>query len=164
MKLQSLSKDLIGLIGNLLDNQRLAKMLFYTDAKPISQPNINPVILAPFSKSERILPYPFDIEFTEEIRSQLHIYFPRLEFINNEIVENILVFFDIVVHKSIWTIIDIKNQKKIRPYEIARHVIFEMKDTCTFTEMTHLAVNQEFQALRLEAEIVRWNDKHDSRY
>ena len=164
MKLQSLSKDLIGLIGNLLDNQRLAKMLFYTDAKPISQPSINPVILAPFSKSERILPYPFDIEFTEEIRSQLHIYFPRLEFINNEIVENILVYFDIVVHKSIWTILSENNEKIIRPYEIAKEVIYELKDICSFNEMSHLAVNEEFQALRIEAQIIRWNDKHEHNY
>jgi hypothetical protein len=164
MKLLTLSDDLVGLMGNLLDSQQLGKLIFYTVANPLSQPNINVVDLAPFGKYERILPHPFDVDYTADVRSQINVYFPRLEFINNQIVENILVFFDIVVHKSLWTIRDENNKKKIRPYEIAKLIINELKEYCEFTEMTHLAVNEEFQCIRLEAEIIRWNDLHANNY
>jgi hypothetical protein len=164
MKLITLSDDLVNLMGGLLDNQELGKLLYYSVSNPLNQPNIVITDLAPFGKFERILPHPFDVEYTADIRSQLNIYFPRLEFINNQIVEDVLVFFDIVVHKSIWTIRDDEGKKKIRPYEIARHVIKELIDVCDFHEMTHLAVNEEFQALRLEGQIIRWNDTHANNY
>lgn len=164
MKLQTLSDDLVGMMGGLLDNQALGKLLFYTVSNPLNQPNLNLVDLAPFGAFERILPHPFDIEYNADIRSQLHIYFPRLAFVNNEIVENALVFFDIVCHKSIWTFRDDNNRKKIRPIEVARHIIYEMKDVCSFIEMTHLDVNTDYQCLRLEAELIRWNDKNANNY
>jgi hypothetical protein len=164
MKLLTLSDDLVGLMGNLLDNQEFGKLLYYTVANPLNQPNINVVDLAPFGKYERILPHPFDVDYTADVRSQINVYFPRLEFINNQIVENVLVFFDIVVHKSIWTIRDENNKKKIRPFELARLIIHELKEYCEFAEMTHLAVNEEFQCIRLEADIVRWNDLYADNY
>lgn len=164
MKLLTLSDDLVNLMGKLLANQSLGKLVYYTVPNPLNQANLILSDLAPFGKYERILPHPFDIDYTADIRSQIHIYFPRLEFINNQIVENVLVFFDIVVHKSIWTIRDDTNKKKIRAYEIARHIISDLKSVCEFTEMTHLSVNEEFQALRLEAEIIRWNDTNANNY
>lgn len=164
MKLLTLSDDLVNLMGGLLDNQALGKLLYYTVSNPLNQANINLTDLAPFGKYERILPHPFDIDYTEDVRSQLHIYFPRLEFVNNQIVENSLIFFDIVVHKSLWTIRDEANKKKIRPYEIAKHLIHELKGYCDFTEMSHLSVNEQFQCLRVEAELVRWHDKNAIHY
>lgn len=164
MKLQTLSDDLVSMMGGLLDNQDLGKMLYYSVSNPLNQANINLIDLAPFGKYERILPHPFDIEYNADIRSQLHIYYPRLAFVNNEIVENALVFFDIVVHKSLWTIRDVENKKKIRPIEIARLVINELKHVCEFIEMTHLDVNTDYQCIRLEAEITRWNDKYANNY
>lgn len=164
MKLLTLSSDLVGLIGELLDNQQIGKFLYYTESNPLNQPNINMVDLAPFGRSERILPHPFDIDFTADVRSQLHIYFPRMEFKNNQILEDVMVFFDIVVHKSIWTVRNNENKKVIRPYEIARLVIHELKDICQFIEMTHISVNEEFQCIRLEGQIISWNDTHANNY
>lgn len=164
MKLLTLSDDLVNLMGSLLSNMNLAKLVYYTQSNPLNQPNFNTVEIAPFGSKERILPHPFDIEFTADVRSQIHIYFPSLEFVNNQIVEDILVFFDVVVHTSIWTIRDTTEKKKIRPFEIAKHIIHDLKDVCTFHEMTHLSVNEEFQALRIQAQIVKWNDLHANEY
>ena len=164
MKLLTLSDDLINLMGSLLSNMELAKLVYYTQANPLSQPNFNSVDIAPFGSKERILPHPFDIDYTLDVRSQIHIYFPLLEFENNQILEDCLVFFDVVVHTSIWTIVDSKGKKKIRPYEIARNIIHELKDVCSFQEMTHLSVNDQFQALRIQAQIIRWNDLHANSY
>jgi hypothetical protein len=164
MKLLTLSDDLINLMGTLLTNNELAKLVYYTQANPLSQPNFNIVEIAPFGKKERILPHPFDIDYTEDVRSQIHIYFPVLEFENNQIVEDCLVFIDVVVHTSIWTIVDSNGRKKIRPYEIARNIIHELKDICSFQEMTHLAVNDQFQALRIQGQIIKWNDLHADNY
>jgi len=164
MKLLTLSSDLVGLIGELLDNQQLGKLLYYTQSDPLNQPNINLVDLAPFGKTERILPHPFDIDYTADVRSQLHIYFPRMEFRNNQILEDIMIFFDVVVHKSIWTVRDEAGNKVIRPYEIARLLIHELKDICQFFEMTHIAVNEEFQCIRIEGQILNWTDKNANNY
>jgi hypothetical protein len=164
MKLLTLSDDLVNLMGSLLSNMELAKLVYYTNANPLHQSNFNPVDIAPFGSKERILPHPFDIEYTADVRSQIHIYFPVLEFENNQIVEDCLVFFDVVVHTSIWTIIDLNGKKKIRPYEIARNIINELVDVCSFQEMTHLAVNDQFQAIRIQAQIIRWNDLHANNY
>jgi len=160
MKLLTLSDDLVKLMGSLLTNMELAKLVYYTQSNPLDQPNFNPVEIAPFGKKERILPHPFDIDYTADIRSQIHIYFPILEFENNQILENCMVFIDIVVHSSIWTIIDSNKKKKIRPYEIARHIVYALKDVCSFEEMTHLAVNDQFQCMRIQGQIIRWNDIH----
>lgn len=158
MKLLTLSDDLVNLMGSLLSNKELAKLVYYTHANPLSQPDFNPVDIAPFGTKERILPHPFDIDYTEDVRSQIHIYFPILEFENNQIVENCLVFFDVIVHTSIWTILDLNHKKKIRPYEIAKNIIYELKNVCSFEEMTHVAVNDEFQCIRIQGQIIRWND------
>jgi hypothetical protein len=164
MNFLTLSNDLIGLIGKMLNNQELGKLLYYTQSNPLNQPNLNLVDLAPFGNSERILPHPFDVDYTADVRSQLHIYFPNCVFTNNQIVEDTMTFFDIVVHKSIWTIRDLQNKKKIRPYEIARLIIHELSNICQFEEMTHIAVNDEFQCIRLQAQIINWNDKYADNY
>jgi hypothetical protein len=160
MKLLTMSDDLVNLMGVLLTDESLAKLIYYPHANPLNQPDFNPVLIAPFGKYERIIPHPFDINYTEDVRSQVHVYFPQLEFQNNEIVEDVTAFFDVVVHTNIWTILDQNGKKKIRPYEIARLIIHNLKDYCSFVEMSHLAVNEEFQALRIEAQIVKWNDKN----
>jgi len=164
MKLLTLSDDLVNLMGSLLSNMELAKLVYYTKANPLAQPDFNIVDIAPFGSKERIIPHPFDIDYTEDVRSQIHIYFPILEFENNQIVEDCLVFFDVIVHTSLWTIVDLDHKKKIRPYEIARNIIHELKDVCSFQEMTHLAVNEEFQAIRVQAQILKWNDLHANDY
>lgn len=164
MKLLTLSDDLVNLMGSLLSNMELAKLVYYTNGSPLTQPNFNPVDIAPFGSKERILPHPFDIDYTADVRSQIHIYFPVLEFENNQIVEDCLLFIDVVVHTSIWTIVDSNGKKKIRPYEIARNIINEFVDVCSFQEMTHLAVNDQFQAIRIQAQIIKWNDLHANNY
>jgi hypothetical protein len=164
MKLMTLSDDLVGLIGTLLPNQTIGKLLYYTQSNPLNQVNFNTIDLAPFGKYERYIPHPFDIDFTADVRNQLHIYFPSIEFINNQIVEDIIVFFDIIVHKSLWTFRDDKNKKKIRPYEIAKNIIFDLKDNIQFTDMLQVAVNDMFHCIRLQGTIIKWTDLHAVEY
>jgi hypothetical protein len=156
MKLDELSSDLIEVIGICLESQNLAKLLFYTSSKPLQEAPITTSEIAPFGRRERILPYPFDLNYKADQRSQLHIYFPSLEFKNNTIVEDTLIWFDIVVHKKLWLILDdtrVRNEKKIRPYEIAKEIANLTNDYCHLLTLNHLAVNEEYDALRLEARI-----------
>jgi hypothetical protein len=122
-------------------------------------------VIAPLGVKERILPYPFDVKFKDEERSQLHIYYPDLQFVNNSNVEEVIVWFDIVAHKRLW-LFSQNNKKLVRPYEIASQIprlfdgtIPNTKSTVGnlhFKAMGHVAVNEQFDGVRLEAKMVNF--------
>ena len=53
--IKATSDDLVNLMGSLLSNMELAKLVYYTQANVLSQPNFNSVDIAPFGSKERIL-------------------------------------------------------------------------------------------------------------
>lgn len=160
IKLDLLSPSLVKIIDNCLSNDKLTKLLYYNVQNPLSQPSVNPSLIAPSGDSERILPYPFDVRFKSEERSQLHIYYPDVNFKNNEHVEQAIVWFDIVVHKRLWLFMQ-DGKKLVRPYEIASLIATQFDGSIPSTKLTvgklnmhgatHVVVNEEFNALRLEA-------------
>jgi hypothetical protein len=160
MKLDLLSPNLVKIIDNCLRSEDLGKLLLYSTQDPLSNPPVDPSIIAPFGEYERILPYPFDVNYKDEERSQLHIYYPSMEFVNNENVEETHVFFDIVVHKRLWLYMQ-DGEKLVRPYDIASQVVSLFDGTIptnldtvgklNFLGMRHVVVNEEFDALRLQA-------------
>lgn len=154
MKLENMSYNLVNVIDKVLRNIKLAKYLYNNTNDPLLT-MVNPTDIAPFGSKERILPYPFDTEFKGEQRSQLHVYFPELEFKNNEHVEDTIIWFDIVVHKKLWLFME-NGKKLIRPYEIAKEIVNELEGTCDFIGGSHLTVNEEFDSFRLEARIRDW--------
>lgn len=155
MKLDELSSDLVKLIEQCLESQTLAKLLYYAVPNPYQQPTLVTRELAPYGSKERILPYPFDVNYKADQRSQLHMYFPSVAFKNNMVVEDTLVWIDIVVHKKLWLISN-NGKKLIRPYVIAQEVVNALIDPCFFFELNHLSVNEEYDCLRIEGRIRNW--------
>jgi hypothetical protein len=162
MKLELLSPNLVQIIDRCVKCENLGKLLYYNTQNPLTNIPVNPSVIAPFGSSERILPYPFDITFKDEERSQIHIYYPDITFINNANVEQASVWFDIVVHKKLWLYMQ-DNVKYVRPYEIASLITYLFDGTIpntkstvgelNFSGMGHVVVNEEFNALRLEAKM-----------
>jgi lipopolysaccharide biosynthesis protein len=167
MNMDFLSSDLVEILGKLMRNDNIAKLVgnditrpFESDRKAIGE-------LAPFGLDQRFFPYPFNIEYKENIRSQVHIYFPTMTFESNDVVENILVWFDIVIHKDLWLIEKREEnayQKLIRPYEIAHYIAVEMKRIdlnrrdlmIDLVSFDHLSVNENYHAIRLEGRLMNW--------
>jgi hypothetical protein len=168
MNINSISSDVVEILGKLMYNNNIVKLIgndivrpFEQDAKPISK-------IAPTGIDERFLPLPFPIEYREGIRSQIHVYVPSMTFVSNDIVQNIVVWFDIVVHKDLWLIErrleNNRFKKLIRPYEVAREIANEMKRfeigerdlTIDLVAFDHLGVNDNYQAIRLEGNLTTW--------
>lgn len=165
MKLELLSTNLVQIIDRCVMAEDLGKLLVHNGQNPLSQAPANPSDIAPFGKTERILPYPFDFRFKSDQRSQLHIYYPDVKFKNNSNVEQTVVWFDIIVHKKLW-LYQQDNKKLVRPYDIASQItrIFDgsipnTKSTVgelNFLAMGHVTVNEEFDGLRLEARMTTY--------
>lgn len=156
MNFGRLSSNIIAVIDEVLRNQTLVNYLGWNGDNPSAQ-TISPVSIAPRGVSERIFPYPFDTTFKDDVRTQLHIYYPNLAFENNGHAGVALILFDIVVHKDIWLLID-EGKKVIRPYEIARLILDAFKDKNVeglgelhFVKADHTVVNEQFEGFRLVA-------------
>lgn len=156
MNFERLSTNIISIIDEVLKNQDLVNLIGHDGDNP-STNNILAKTIAPRGTKERILPYPFDITFKGDVRSQLHIYYPNISFVNNGNVSKVLIMFDIVVHKKIWLFTD--NQKKlIRPYQILSQLTKTFKDKRVkgvgeihLQDANHVYVNEEFECLRVMA-------------
>lgn len=106
----------------------------------------------------KLYPYPFDPNATLEDQVHLRVYYPNGVFQNNEMVQETLIYFDIICAKSLWLVNDGKSA--IRPYEIMKLVVDQFHDKTIstlgvlhFDEFVHLGVNDKFDAVRLVAEM-----------
>lgn len=156
MNFERLSSNIITIIGEVLRNQALCNYIGWNGDNPSDQ-NIAPSTIAPRGSSERLFPYPFDVTFKEDVRTQLHIYYPNLTFENNGHAGRAVILFDIVVHKDIWLVMD-KDKKIIRPYEIAKLILDTFKDKnieglgeLHFVSADHTVVNESFEGFRIVA-------------
>lgn len=156
MNFDRLSSNIITIIGEVLKSQSLVNYIGWIGDNPSAQ-NINPSSIAPKGKSERVFPYPFDVTFKEDVRTQLHIYYPNLTFENNGHAGRAVILFDIVVHKDIWLVMDNKT-KVIRPYEISKLILDIFKDKNVeglgelhFVSADHTVINENFEGFRIVA-------------
>lgn len=167
MNLQTISSDLVNLLGKLLRDDDLLYLVGNDVMRPFEAAKKNVSLLAPNGTDQRFFPYPFNVEYKEGLRSQVHIYFPAMTFESNDIVENILIWFDIVVHKELWLIekrlADGSVAKLIRPYEIAQNIAETIKRVesgrdlrVDLTNFDHLGVNANYQAIRIEGRLVNF--------
>jgi len=160
VKLELLSKNLVLIIDKLIKDEKVSKLIYYNTNDIFSRPDISPSIIAPLGETERVLPYPFDTSFTNDERTQIHVYFPDLDFVNAENAESTVVFFDIVTHRNLWLFSEF-GEKLIRPYEIASSIsrLFDgslpnTKSTVgklNFLSLKQVHVNEEFSCVRLVA-------------
>lgn len=165
MKLELLSTNLVKIIDKCVNSQPLGQLLLYNGSNPLSQLPVSPSDIAPYGKDERVIPYPFDIKYKADERSQLHIYYPEVAFKNNSNVEQTMVWFDVIVHKRQWLYMQ-DGEKKVRPYDIATQIIKLFDGTIpdkgstvgqlNFLAMSHVAVNDEFDGVRIEARMTTY--------
>jgi hypothetical protein len=168
MNLQTISSDLVTFLGKFLKDDELIYLVGNDVTRPFEMAKKSVSTLAPNGSDQRFYPYPFNVEYKEGQRSQIHLYFPSMLFQNNDIVEDIVIWFDIVVHKELWLIekklADGSIAKLIRPYEIAQQIaeIVKRVDIGTrdlkidLVAFDHLGVNSNYQAIRLEGKLLNW--------
>jgi hypothetical protein len=161
MDFERLSSNLIAIVDEVLRNQDVVNYIGYDSNEPESQ-SINPVSIAPYGEDERIFVYPFDVNYKGDIRTQLHVYYPEFELVNNANVGRIHVLFDIVCHRNIWLVMD-KDRKLIRPYQIVKCLTDSFRGRIVpnlgkihFKDGSHVAVNSEFECIRLVATITEF--------
>lgn len=161
MNFDRLSQNMITIIGEVLKNQQLVNYLSVNSDNP-SSTNIPSLTIAPNGINQRVFPYPFDTTFKDDVRSQLHIYYPKITFENNGNAGRAIVIFDIVVHKDIWLVQD-NGQKVIRPYQIATLIFNTFKDKHVkglgqihFVGADHTVINEQFEGFRLVARLTEF--------
>lgn len=156
MDFERLSSNIVVAIDQVLKNQNLVNYIGWNGNDPSLQ-SVVPSSIAPKATNERIFPYPFDTSYKEDVRTQLHIYYPSLVFQNNGKASQVVMLFDIVVHKSIWLLTD-NGKKVIRPYQIAKYIVDTFKDKridglgeIHFLQGSHTVINEQFEGFRLVA-------------
>lgn len=153
MSINRLSVILVETIGQLLSNQNIVNYVGHDSNNP-ENANIIPSTIAPKGVDERILPYPFDITYSGDARSQVHVYFPQFDYVNNGHATKVTMYIDIVVNKDIW-LVQQGTEKIIRPYKIADLIEDHFKDKITnvgkmhFIAGDHLTINPKYDCIRL---------------
>ncbi|MDH6674432.1 hypothetical protein M2277_005124 [Paenibacillus sp. LBL] len=157
VKLELLSPNLVQVLNQLIADKEIAKYLFYNQKNPLSQPDI--ALPATNLMFKNIFPYPFDLTAAVADSTQIRVYYPNGELHNREIIQDSKIVFDIVVAKSLWLVND--GAALLRPYEIMRNIVglFSDKSVGTvgrinFSRFFHLTVNDKFDAIRLEGNII----------
>lgn len=161
-KLSLLSKNLVQVIDALGSSEPIAKTTYFTTNDPLSKNKdkdgslFDSKSLTVRGDNQRIFPYPFNVDFKDEKNVYIHVYYPDIEFKNNEHVEQAILFFDIVCHRDHWLYIE-DEERLIRPYEIASYISRVFDGTIdqgtigkmNFQEVTHVTVNEQYDAVRL---------------
>lgn len=161
MDLERMSSNVIDIIDEILKNQKLVNYIGHNGNNPSVQ-SINARDIQPMATGEKLFAYPFDVEYTGDVRTELHIYYPSFEFINNSNAFKSALIFDIVVHKSIWLVSD-DGKKLIRPYQITKLLVDTFKGKrvgsvgkINFLQGAHTVINSEFEGVRLIANITEF--------
>lgn len=112
----SINKDLKLLIDKMLTNDRLCKLLYYTDKNPLEKKNLTQEEkLTLFGKQIRIVP---KLYVDQPVLNYMIISFDNfLESSNPEFRDNIIEF-DIICHFDQWQMRDFD----LRPYRIAAEI------------------------------------------
>lgn len=157
VKLELLSPNLIIILNELIKNQNIVKYLYYNQKNPLSQSNLT--LPATNLMFDKVFPYPFFIDVETEEGSQIRVYYPKGRIEDGRVIEDTMVYVDILVAKTLWLVND--GEAKIRPYEMMKEIInhFYRKPigtlgSLTFDEFTHLTVNDKFSGVRLEGKMI----------
>lgn len=161
IKLESLSKNIVKIMGELSKNEALARLLLNHDENPFEKPvgNNKRFIVHPKNELCRIFPFPFSPEATTESGAFIRVYYNNGEFDGSEVISETQLNIDIVVSKDLWLIHDDDNNSLIRPYEIMSRVVDMIGKRSVNSSIKlkldgwqHLAVNTKFDAVRLYSE------------
>jgi predicted methyltransferase len=161
LKLEKLDENLITMIDKVLENQSLCKYIFHDVDDPLAEADIPDTNVILFN---RIFPYPFDPGIASDDQTQLRIYYPEGQF-NETAVEEIEVYFDIVVAKESLWLINRAGKKQIRPVRIMAEIVnmFNKKSIETigqleFSGFSHRYVNEKFDAYQVVARMTNFTN------
>lgn len=162
-----MSEKLIIIIDELLSNQNIVNLVGSNSNFPVNK-NVDPKTIAPMAKGQRINVTPFDDDYTDDVRTEIRVYYPEFTFKNNNYVNDSVLIIDIIVHKSIW-LMEVNGKKVVRPFHIASEIFDHFRvaerekfksenmkklGKIQFTDGRYTLVNKEFDSLRLFARLV----------
>lgn len=158
VKFELLSPNLLVILNQIIQNQNIAKYLYYDVTNPLEQPDIADTSVLNFNK---VFPYPFDPELTTEDCSQIRVFY--WDGAIKRVIEETKVMFDIIVAKKLWLIND-NNTPAIRPYQIMSELVTTLDDKSIesvgrlhFNNFRHVSVDQQFDAIRVLASMTTFN-------
>ena len=148
----SVEKDFSIIIDKILSNQRLKKLLYYTDKDCLSKPNLSEEeSLELVGKQIKIVP---KLEIDKDVFNYIIIVFnnftPNYE--NPEFRDNVIAF-NIICHFSQWQLKDFQ----LRPYKIAAELDSMLNNQrltgigkLEFIGATQILVNEEFAGIKIQ--------------
>jgi hypothetical protein len=153
-----LSPALVSVLNQAILSENLVKYLYYNNIDPLSQPAI---VDSSILLNKSVFPAPFDNEITWDDCSQLRVFYLSGQLQDNMVVDGTKVIFDIVCAKSLWMI----SGSQIRPYQIMaelekqlRGVSVPIAGKLVFKTFHHMAVDKQFDAIRLIASMTLFSD------
>ena len=159
----SINKDMRLLVDKFLSNDRLCKLLYYTDRNALEKPKLtDEEKLGLFNKQIRIVP---KLYVDNPVLNYIIISFDNFtQSANPEFRDNIIEF-DIICHFDQWQM----NDFKLRPYRIAAEIdmLFNNQKMTGIGELQFLGANQiiltdEFAGLCLMYQAV--HGEEDKKY
>lgn len=154
MKMELMSKNIVGMMQELIKNQGLVRLIANDDSEPLVKNINNPSGLL----MNRIHPVPFDIDATTLDGTFIRIYYNQGDIGGSETITESQVHIDIICSRNLWLIKDDMKRSTIRPYEIMGRVIDMLGKNSTnntirleFNGYQHLYINSKFDCIRLYA-------------
>lgn len=146
----SMEKDLSIIIDNMLKNNRLKKLLYYTKKFPLTEPNLTEEQSAQLlGKNIKLVP---KLYVDGEVLNYILISFDNFTETSNPEFRDNLIEFDIICHMDQWEIGDLA----LRPYKIAAEIdsMFNYKrltgiGKIEFIGASQVILNNEFAGLCL---------------
>jgi hypothetical protein len=138
-------------INELLKNQNLCKLLYYTNTEPLTKDDISDTKVL---IKNNIINKPFLTKVTKDERSILVVYFDSISS-NGTQHQNGIITFDVLCHENLW---DVKGGE--RPYCIFEELKTSLHDKFVsgvgnmyFYTMRSVAANEEFRGYRINFNI-----------
>ena len=134
----SINKDMRLLVDKFLSNDRLCKLLYYTDRNALEKPKLtDEEKLGLFNKQIRIVP---KLYVDNPVLNYIIISFDNFVESGNPQFRDNIIEFDIICHFDQWQLQDFK----LRPYRIAAEIdsMFDRKHLTGIGELEFLGCNQ----------------------
>ena len=134
----SMEKDLGLIIEQILKNERLKKLLYYTDKTPLKHDNLTPEqSMGLFTKNIKIVP---KLYVDGSVLEYIIISFDNFTKSSNPMFRDNIIEFDIICHFDQWQMEDFQ----LRPYRIAAEIdsTFNNKHLSGIGTLEFLGANQ----------------------
>ena len=174
-----LSNAVVRIMDRLAVDEEIFKLLYFEDEvslkydldnEPEAKDVFNKKLIAKHgSDSQRIKPYPFNPVAQEKHQSFIRIYFNQGSIDRGGYTSKNQVNIDIIVSHGLWLTSDPNKQLKlIRPYALMSRIIdileSEKIDKLPVpTGFTHLTVNEQFECIRIYANLVSVEKEEDAK-